>query len=86
MIPEAAVWAIFFLPLGAFIVIGFVIRPFLNHHRFLSSAVLIAALVASLALAFWTLGSVVDQHGDLGVPTPPLALGGGHRHSYGSDC
>ena len=77
MIPEAAVWAIFFLPLGAFIVIGFVIRPFYNQYRFLSSAVLIAALVASLALAFWTLGSVVDHHGDLGFqPHHWLSVGG----------
>ena len=77
MIPEAAVWAIFFLPLGAFIVIGFVIRPFYNQYRFLSSAVLIAALVACLALAFWTLSSVVDHHGDLGFqPHHWLSVGG----------
>ena len=77
MIPEAAVWAIFFLPLGAFIVIGFVIRPFYKQYRFLSSAVLIAALVACLALAFWTLGSVVDHHGDLGFqPHHWLSVGG----------
>ena len=77
MIPEAAVWAIFFLPLGAFIVIGLLIRPFFNHYRHLSSIVLIGALALCLILAFWTLSSVVDNHGDLGFqPHHWLSVGG----------
>ena len=61
MIPEAAVWAIFLLPLGAFIVIGFIIRPFFNRYRYLSSPLLIAALLASLGLSGWALDSVIDS-------------------------
>ncbi len=77
MIPEAAVWAIFFVPLGAFVVIGFIIRPFFNQYRYLSSVVLIAGLVACLALSFWTLGSVVNHHGDLGFQSHHwLSVGG----------
>ena len=34
MIQEAAVWAIFFMPLGSFLAIAFVIRPFFNSESF----------------------------------------------------
>ena len=66
MIPEAAVWAIFFIPLAAFVVIGLIIRPFFNRYRYVSSVVLIAGLAVCLVFAFWTLISVVDNHGGLG--------------------
>ena len=77
MIPEAAVWAIFFIPLASFVVIGFIIRPFFNDHRYLSSVVLISGLVVCLVLAGWTLSSVIDKHGDLGfAPHHWLSVGG----------
>ena len=77
MIPEAAVWSIFFLPLAAFVIIGLIIRPFFSQYRYLSSIVLISGLAVCLVLAFWTLGSVVNQQGDLGFqPHHWLSVGG----------
>ena len=77
MIPEVAVWAIFFIPLASFVVIGFIIRPFFNNYRYLSSVVLISGLVVCLVLAGWTLSSVIDKHGDLGfTPYHWLSVGG----------
>ena len=81
MIPEAAVWAIFFIPLCSFVVIGFIIRPFFNRYRYLSSVVLISGLVACLILSIWTLRSVIDNAGALGsalgfAPHLWLSVGG----------
>ena len=77
MIPEAAVWAIFFIPLAAFVVIGLIIRPFFNRYRYVSSVVLIAGLAVCLVFAFWTLISVVDNHGGLGFAAHHwLSVGG----------
>ena len=64
MIPEAAVWTIFFLPLAAFLIIVLFIRPFLNSYSFLSSVTLVLLLAASLGLSIWALGSTI-LHGDL---------------------
>ena len=77
MIPEVAVWAIFFIPLASFVVIGLIIRPFFNNYRYLSSVALISGLVVCLVLAGWTLSSVIDKHGDLGfAPHHWLSVGG----------
>ena len=62
MISEAAIWAIFFLPLGSFVVIGLVIRPFLNRYSLLSSLTLIASLGVALGLSVWVLRSVILGH------------------------
>jgi NADH-quinone oxidoreductase subunit L len=62
MIGEAAVWAIFFLPLGSFVVIALVIRPFLNRYSLLSGLLLVAALGVSLGLSIWALRSVALGH------------------------
>ncbi len=62
MIPEAAIWAIFFLPLGSFIIIGLVIRPLLNRFSVLSGLLLIASLGVALGLSIWTLRSVLLGH------------------------
>ena len=62
MIGEASIWAIFFLPLGSFVVIGFFIRPFLNRFSLLSGLTLIGALGVALGLSIWTLRSVVLGH------------------------
>ena len=62
MVTEAAVWAIFLLPLGSFALIALVIRPFLNRWPFLAAASTIGTLAASTVLAIITLRSVIIHH------------------------
>ena len=59
MIPEEAVWTIFFLPLGAFLVISLVVRPFVNDYPQQSSLITILAIGGSLGLSVWALQSVI---------------------------
>ena len=59
MIPELAVWLIFFLPLASFAVIALVIRPFFNQYATLAGHLTILAIGVSLTLSVWALGSVV---------------------------
>ena len=47
MVIEAAVWAIFLLPLGSFVLIAFLIRPFLNRWPMLSGLATIGALTGA---------------------------------------
>ena len=76
MIGEAAIWAIFFLPLGAFAVIGLIIRPLFNRYCLLSGLVLVASLGVALGLSIWTLRSVVLGHGLEFGPHQWLEVGG----------
>ena len=62
MVNEALVWAIFLLPLGSFVLIALVIRPFLNRWPFLAAASTIGTLTASTVLAIITLRSVIVHH------------------------
>ena len=62
MISEPYLWAIFFLPLGSFVVISLVIRPFLNRYSLLSGLTLIASLGVALGLSVWVLRSVILGH------------------------
>ena len=62
MVTEAAVWAIFLLPLGSFALIALVIRPFLNRWPYLAAASTIGTLAASTVLAVITLRSVIVHH------------------------
>ena len=62
MVTEAAVWAIFLLPLGSFVLIALVIRPFLNRWPMLAAVSTIAALAASTVIAILTLRSVIVHH------------------------
>ena len=62
-IPEFAVWSIFLIPIFAFAVISFIIRPFLNKKAQLAGYVAIAGIGASLLLALWTLASVLQADG-----------------------
>ena len=55
MIPEEAVWTIFFLPLAAFVIISFVVRPFFNDAPQQSGLITIVAIACSLALSAWGL-------------------------------
>ena len=62
MVAEAALWAIFLLPLGSFVLIALIIRPFLNRWPLLAAAATIGALAAATVLAILTLRSVILGH------------------------
>ena len=68
MIPEEAVWTILFLPLGTFLVISLIVRPFFNDLRRQSAIIAIVAIAGSLALSLWAVQSVIDR-GPLVFPT-----------------
>ena len=79
---EAAIWAIFLLPLASFGVIALIIRPFLNRHYALSGLVLILPLAAALGLSIWTLRAVIlgedlnfDPHQWLEVGSATIEMG-----------
>ena len=79
---EAAIWAIFLLPLASFGVITFIIRPFLNRHYALSGMVLILPLAAALGLSIWALRAVIvgedlnfDPHEWLEVGSATIEMG-----------
>ena len=76
MVNEALVWAIFLLPLGSFVLIALVIRPFLNRWPFLAALSTIAALTASTVLAIVTLRSVILHHGAVFETWDWLSYGG----------
>ncbi len=65
MIPEEAVWTIFFLPLVGFLIISLVVRPFLNRSPQQSGLIAVIAIGGSLALSAWALRSVDNQGGAL---------------------
>ena len=62
MVTEAAIWAVFLLPLGSFAAIALIVRPFFNRHCTLSGLVLIVPLSVALGLSIWTLRSVILGH------------------------
>ena len=62
MVAEAALWAIFLLPLGSFVLIALIIRPFLNRWPMLAAAATIGALAAATILSILTLRSVILGH------------------------
>ena len=68
MIPEAAVWLIWWLPLGSFIVIALAIRPFFNQHSIYAAYLTILSVAGSLALSVWALASVIDSGDQLVWP------------------
>ena len=65
MIPEEAVWTIFFLPLAGFLIISLIVRPFLNRGPQQSGLIAVIAIGGSLALSAWALRSVDNQGGAL---------------------
>ena len=69
MVTEPLVWAVFFLPLAAFLLIALGVRPFLNRYALkLSGGILIAALALSFILSLWLLWQ--DQNGGVPAFTP----------------
>ena len=58
-IPEAAVWAIFFLPVASLLTIAFATKPYPT----LSGYVTVAAMAGAFALSLWALDTVIDHDG-----------------------
>ena len=61
--PSGVPLAIFLLPFFSFIVISFVIRPFLNSKPKLSGYITIASIGTALILSFWVLAEVSNAPG-----------------------
>ena len=61
---EAAAWAILFLPLVSFLIIAFVIRPFLNQYSNWAGHLAALAIAGSLLLSLWALESTTGHHGE----------------------
>ncbi|MGQ9572489.1 MAG: NADH-quinone oxidoreductase subunit L [Dehalococcoidia bacterium] len=65
-VPEAIVWAIFFLPLSSFVIISLVARRWPQ----LCGYITIVAIGISFLFSLWVLDSVIDAEGaNLGFPT-----------------
>ena len=61
MISEALIWTIFLLPLGAFVFISLVVRPFFNRYKESAGLLTVLSIGVALALSSWTLQSVITQ-------------------------
>jgi len=65
MISQILAWAIFFLPLSAFLIISLVIRPFVEPRfpsaRRASGAITISALLISFLLSIWIMTTIEDS-------------------------
>jgi len=61
--PSGVPLAIFLLPFFSFIVISFVVRPFLNSKPKLSGYITIASIGTALILSFWVLAEVSNAPG-----------------------
>ena len=69
MIPYQLVWLIFLLPLFSFVVISFLVRPFVKEDSKVTGYILITALSGSVALSIWALVSVMAApHHELPIP------------------
>ncbi|MDA1189553.1 MAG: NADH-quinone oxidoreductase subunit L [Chloroflexi bacterium] len=62
MIPEIVLWLIFFIPLGSFLIIAGVIRPFFNRYAFAAGYLTIAAMASALVISIIALASVINEH------------------------
>ena len=63
MITEFWVWLILLLPLGSFVAIALVVRPFLNRYAAVAGHITVGTVATSLGLSMWALSSVIDQGG-----------------------
>ena len=61
MVPELQVWLIFFLPLGSFLAIAVIIRPFLNRYSSLAGYITVLAIGLSFLLSLIAFRSVSES-------------------------
>ena len=76
MVNESSILAIFLLPLASFVLIGLIIRPFLNRYSWVSGYLLIAALALAVILSASVLNAVVTGQDIRLTAIPWLDLGG----------
>ncbi len=70
--PSELIWLIILLPLFSFIIIVFLVRPFLNHTPRLSGYVAIGAISGSFILSIWALTQVLAAPGHA-IPLPDIS-------------
>lgn len=63
LITELGVWLIFLLPIGSFVAIAFIVRPFLNRYSRFAAYLTILSILLSLVLSCIALASVINVHG-----------------------
>ena len=61
MIEESALWAVFFIPLGSFLLIALVIRPFFNRYALLAGYVTILAVGVSAIISIAALADLASE-------------------------
>jgi len=57
--PTELMWLIFLLPVASFVIVGAILRPFINNESKLPGYVTILAIAGSFALSLWALMSVM---------------------------
>ncbi|MDP7240579.1 MAG: proton-conducting transporter membrane subunit, partial [Dehalococcoidia bacterium] len=72
--PEQFAWLIFLLPFFSFILIAFILRPFLLRWYRLAAYVTILAIAGSLGLSLWFLRTVMGSGLDV-LPVQWLSIG-----------
>ena len=65
MVSEIEIWLILFLPLGSFLTIALVIRPFLNRYSRFAGYITILAIAAALGLSARALQAVISEGGQV---------------------
>lgn len=63
MLSELALWLVFLVPLGSFVFISLIIRPFFNRYRGVSAYITIAAVGLSFVLSIMALADTISGHG-----------------------
>ncbi len=69
--PSELIWLIILLPFFSFIIIVFVVRPFLSHTPRLSGYITIGAISGSFILSIWALAQVLAAPGHE-IPLPDI--------------
>lgn len=73
---EFHAWLIFLLPVASFLLIGLVVRPFLNRWAALAGYITVLAVLGSFVLSLMALRATMGQEEPLGWPSHPwLSLG-----------
>ena len=67
--PGQLVWLIFLLPVASFVIISFLVRPFIKNTSKIAGYITILAVGGSLALSLWSLFTVMGEPAhELAVP------------------
>ena len=75
MITEPELWLVFFLPLGSFVAIAFVIRPFFTRYANLAGFITSLTIAGSLAISLRALRSVASNGANIEFAESWLRVG-----------